>query len=135
MRGPNYLSTVGMLLFTLLMGSATFSEFHNPKTNLAADQCKLYVPNAFSPNGDGVNDLFAPSSNCGFQEFEMRIFDRWGTLLFQSKDAKRGWNGKYKNSEVASTAYVYYIRYRSVPIDTSIQTFTEVMTGNFALLR
>lgn len=132
MRGPIYLSTIGVILFHVFLVGSLFTEISLPSED---NQCKLYIPNVFSPNGDGVNDLFKPESNCGFQEFEMRIFDRWGTLLFQTQNANDGWNGKYNDSEVASTSYVYYIRYRNVPQDTAIETFTEVATGAVALLR
>jgi gliding motility-associated-like protein len=131
MRGPIYFSTIGMVLFYLL-GTSLLTEASAPITE---DQCKLYVPNVFSPNGDGVNDQFVPASNCDFQEFEMRIFDRWGTLIYQSQNPDAGWNGKYNGNEVASTSYVYYIRYRNVPQDTVTETFTEVATGAVALLR
>ncbi len=136
MRGPIYLSTVGMILFYLLAGTAIVSETtvaFTPETEEA--QCKVYIPNAFSPNGDGINDLFMPASNCSFQDYEMRIFDRWGTLIYQTKNASDGWDGNYRGEEAESTAYVYYIRYQAVPTDTLNQTFPEIATGNFALLR
>lgn len=131
-----FLTKFSCLVFLFLIHlSATTDPVSYELDQIEDMQCKLYIPNAFSPNGDGVNDRFKPNSNCDFREFEMRIFDRWGTLLFQSKNANEGWNGKYNGNEVASTAYVYYIRYRNVPQDTSVETFTEVATGNFALLR
>jgi len=124
-----------LLVLGLISLSTTTSHTKNKIDFVPEDICKLYVPNAFSPNGDGVNDQFVAASNCSLQEFEMRIFDRWGTLLFQTQNSNTGWNGKYNGSEVASTSYVYYIRYRAAAQDTIIQTFTETLTGDFALLR
>lgn len=72
----------------------------------------LYIPNAFSPNEDSVNDIFktyAPE-NAEIEHFEFRIFDRWGALLFESFDQKEGWNG-YMDGDLMSTGvYVWYVR-------------------------
>lgn len=103
--------------------------------NDAENKCKLYIPNAFSPNGDGVNDFFKPVANCSLQEFEMKIFDRWGTLIYQTKNIDRGWDGNYRGQEAESTAYAYYIQYRMMQQDSINATFSEAVTGNFALLR
>ncbi len=70
----------------------------------------LYVPNTFSPNGDGVNDVFKAEGD-GITTFEMMIYDRWGQLVFQSTDINKGWDGKVNGgSEVAAMdTYVYVI--------------------------
>ncbi|HTB05993.1 MAG TPA: gliding motility-associated C-terminal domain-containing protein, partial [Bacteroidia bacterium] len=70
----------------------------------------LYIPNAFSPNGDGVNDIFTAKGTyvC---EFQMYIFDRWGMQLFYTEDMNRGWDGTVnggQNVEQEDT-YVYLI--------------------------
>lgn len=53
----------------------------------------LYVPNAFSPNGDGINDRFHPIS-VGIADFHFfRVFDRWGRMVFESRDPNESWNG------------------------------------------
>jgi len=59
----------------------------------------IYVPNSFSPNGDGVNDLFGPVISGGdVSDFEMLIFNRWGELIFQTNDITQRWNGARSNS-------------------------------------
>ncbi len=70
----------------------------------------LYVPNTFSPNGDGVNDVFKAEGD-GITIFEMMIYDRWGQLVFQSTDINKGWDGKVNGgTEVAAMdTYVYVI--------------------------
>ncbi len=70
----------------------------------------LYVPNTFSPNGDGVNDVFKAEGD-GITTFEMMIYDRWGQLVFQSTDINKGWDGKVNGgTEVAAMdTYVYVI--------------------------
>ena len=68
----------------------------------------LYVPNVFTPNGDLLNDQFQiPTTN--MIEFNIKIFDRWGALLFESNSVDTSWDGTYKGKEVAADVYVYAI--------------------------
>jgi gliding motility-associated-like protein len=68
----------------------------------------LYVPNAFTPNGDGLNDVFyIPYTH--MEKFHMTIFNKWGDLLFETYDITVGWDGKYKGEVVADDVYVYSI--------------------------
>jgi len=73
----------------------------------------LFVPNSFTPNGDGVNDLFkAYASTEHFSNFRMRIFNRQGELVFETGDINEGWNGGYPSNShfVTDQVYVYEIR-------------------------
>lgn len=71
--------------------------------------CALAVPNAFSPNGDGMNDmLYVRGSN--FTEFELVIFNRWGEMIFRTTDSATGWDGTYKGKPQAPDAYNYYLK-------------------------
>ncbi len=76
----------------------------------------VYSPNAFSPNGDGVNDAFLPlvPDRIEVLSFDLRIFDRWGTQVFQSADASQGWDGTYRGQKLPQGAYIFtlLIRYR-----------------------
>ena len=75
------------------------------------DQCDyiIYMPSAFTPNNDRVNDYFriAPSNKNKLINFS--IYDRWGNLVFQTRNPLTGWNGLYKNQEISPGVYVYYI--------------------------
>jgi gliding motility-associated-like protein len=70
----------------------------------------LYIPNAFSPNGDGVNDIFQPRGE-DMESFEMYIFDRWGMLIYKTNDINKGWNGGVNNNSkiCEEDTYVYTI--------------------------
>ncbi|MEI8136275.1 MAG: gliding motility-associated C-terminal domain-containing protein [Bacteroidota bacterium] len=73
----------------------------------------IYVPNTFSPNGDGLNDVFL-MSGYNISEVTMEIFDRWGEKLFTSKELTQGWNGTFKNAPCEVASYVYKISYKGL---------------------
>jgi gliding motility-associated-like protein len=58
--------------------------------------CDVFIPNAFSPNNDGINDYFKPYSDCELSDFNLKIFNRWGAILCESSDPLKGWDGKTK---------------------------------------
>ena len=64
------------------------------------------MPNAFSPNGDGINDIYkAKDGHRSIIEFHGYIFNRWGQKLFEWTDVNGGWNGRYKGQEAKSGVY------------------------------
>ncbi len=73
----------------------------------------IYVPNAFTPNGDGINDEFL-MSGYNITEVTMEIFDRWGEKLFTSKELTNGWKGTYKGQPCEQAVYVYKITYKGL---------------------
>jgi gliding motility-associated-like protein len=83
-------------------------DFETPEISLAALATELFVPNVFSPNDDGQNDVFKPRGTNLF-EFEMRIYDRWGNCVFESEDIDTGWDGTFKGQPVNSGVFVYFI--------------------------
>lgn len=66
----------------------------------------IYIPNAFTPNKDGVNDGFLPLG-VGWTDFEMWIMDRWGLVIFHSTSPETPWNGSYQNNEQPCQQDVY----------------------------
>jgi len=68
----------------------------------------LYVPNAFTPNGDGLNDIFRASGK-NIEEFNMKIYNRWGELIFESFHIDDGWNGAIGNYLVQPDVYIWDI--------------------------
>lgn len=74
----------------------------------------VYVPSAFTPDGDGVNDFFfVEGFAIDFNNFEFLIFDRWGTLMYRTIENKP-WDGTYKGELVPQDVYVYRIRLRGL---------------------
>lgn len=98
---------------------------------IAKELCESYVdfPTAFSPNGDGVNDVFRARYSPDVKKFTVRIYNRWGELVFAANDILEGWNGSYKNVAQPMSTYVWVAEYSFV--DGSSNT----SSGNVTLLR
>jgi gliding motility-associated-like protein len=73
---------------------------------------RLWMPNAFTPNGDGLNDVFRPVA-VNIAKFHMQIFDRWGRMVFETQDLSAGWSGIEGNSYFPSATYTYKVEYES----------------------
>lgn len=71
---------------------------------------ELYVPNAFTPNNDGLNEGFL-TKGIAIQDFELQVFSRWGELLFETKDINEPWQPNYRDVDVQAGVYPYLIKY------------------------
>lgn len=78
--------------------------------NVKVTDCNLYLPNAFSPNGDGVLDNFKPAFK-DVKSYHLMIFSRNGDLVFETKDPDQAWDGSYKGNTAPVGAYIYIIKY------------------------
>ena len=89
----------------------------------------LYSPNAFSPDGDGINDLFKISGQ-GMNDFQIEIFNRWGQMVYKSIDLSNGWDGTFKGKNLPTGTYVYKIKTSKYGVDQKL-----VKSGTVALVR
>ncbi len=71
---------------------------------------RFHIPSSFSPNADGINDVFKPTL-VNFQDYSLGIFNRWGEQLFISTDVNKGWDGTYNGALVPEGVYLYTIRF------------------------
>ncbi len=92
---------------------------------------KIFIPNAFTPNNDGINDLLA-FSVLGVKEFDLTIFDRWGSLVFTTTSTDYLWNGKLLNTGTELNTAVY-----SYVINATVIKTNEVISqrGTITLIR
>ena len=92
----------------------------------------FYVPNTFTPDNDEFNNTFLPVFYQGFDpyRFKMRIFDRWGELLFESNNAEIGWNGMYNHTYAQDGVYTWVIEFQSEE-----KNDRKRITGHVNLLR
>lgn len=86
------------------------------------------IPNAFSPNGDGVNDVFRIAGR-NVVSISLVIYNRWGQEVFTSADMNTGWDGRYHDADAEIGTYVYWIE---VEYESGK---TEIKKGNVILLR
>jgi gliding motility-associated-like protein len=89
--------------------------------------CTLLLPNAFTPNGDGVNDNFRPLHACDMADYSMTIFNRYGEKIYFTKDPLEGWNGKIKGSLLNMGGYVWTVIYTKPSTKQIIQKQGSVL--------
>ena len=96
------------------------------------ENCPVYTPTAFSPNRDGVNDLWMPYSDCELSDFSLKVFDRWGGQLYASTEPEKGWDGRRQGEDAPAGVYVFVLDYSVIEND---RRRTATATGSFQLLR
>lgn len=122
---------VGMYPVTLIETNIHGCTDTITKMVTVVEDFTLYVPNAFTPNGDGHNDIFQPKG-MGFKpdSYEMQIFDRWGNSIFRTTDVSKGWDGTVKGSTLKDDVYVYRIK-----CITSNGNIRKEKTGHVTLIK
>ena len=98
----------------------------------ALPKATLYIPSAFTPNGDGINDGFGVKAK-NITDFNLRIFNRWGELVFESDKISDLWDGKYQGEAITSTdVFVYTVKaigINGTPLPEENGTVTLVADG------
>jgi gliding motility-associated-like protein len=128
--GSTYpVTTSGVYQVTASNACGTVSASRVINTDPCAS-CGVYVPSGFSPNGDGVNDIFAPITTCEITQYRFSVFNRWNEQVFDTDQPGIGWDGIYKGVAQPLDAYVYSVSY----FDTTLQR-TISYHGVVTLLR
>lgn len=98
--------------------------------NLTEVACKIFIPSAFTPNEDGLNDRFQIIGAAYVKDFSMKIYNRWGKVIYETNNPYNGWNGTVAGLQQPAGLFIYDIRF----INT--QTGEEnVQKGNVLLVR
>jgi gliding motility-associated-like protein len=130
---PNVIfSKIGRYEITLTSSTSNDCKDWMTKWVEVKNDFNVSIPNTFTPNYDGLNDIFIPVfTSYGFDQrsYQLEIFDRWGSLLFTTNDYKKGWDGIYKGEVVKEDVYVYRIRFKTSD-GTSFEKY-----GHVTLLR
>ncbi len=96
--------------------------------------CNLEIPNAFSPNNDGLNDYFEINNPCGeLTSYELKIFDRWGKTLFATNEISDFWNGELNGELIQDNVLIYQIKY--TPLSLHEYVDMKHLEGQLLLLR
>ena len=102
--------------YTIVVQYSNGECFAQSELDVIVDGCPdltLYIPNAFTPDGDNINDKFG-AYGTGITKFNMRIWNRWGEMIFEANSLEDRWNGVYKGDICQDDIYVYQIRYEGV---------------------
>jgi gliding motility-associated-like protein len=76
---------------------------------ICVDECFEYsLPNVFTPNGDNINDILHPLPYWSVEKIDLKIFNRWGNLVYQTEDPDINWDGTYLNEKKRVSDGVYY---------------------------
>jgi gliding motility-associated-like protein len=120
----------GTYSLTVTDSNGCIENYIGSLLNLEDDSCDdtyLFVPNVFSPDGNGVNDvLFVDGKN--IMELNLQVYNRWGNLVFQSTSLTKGWDGMYQGQPVNQGVFVYMLtgRYKNGEVFEQKGTITVV---------
>lgn len=81
------------------------------KNVMVYSSCFLDVPSAFTPNNDGINDFFAPLNAIKAEDLYFKVYNRWGQLVYETRNWKQGWDGRYHGADQPTAAYVWFLSY------------------------
>jgi gliding motility-associated-like protein len=100
------------------------------------DNCPIYnLPNVFTPNGDGANDLYIPFPYCFIESIEMQIYNRWGNLVFETTDPDINWDGKnLKGNDVAEGVYFYTCKVYEQRVSGIVRQ-ADILQGSIQIIR
>ncbi len=129
-----YTSTTNGAVITLTTISALGCEATHQVSIQYEEGEIIYIPNTFTPDGDNYNQTFLPIFTSGFDpyNFEMLIFNRWGEIIFETHDAKVGWDGTYgmKGRDVQEGVYTYKVIYKN-PLNDK----RKIIVGHVSLIK
>lgn len=101
------------------------------QSQLYIEPWSLFIPNTFTPDGDEFNNIFIAKHYLDVSEWELRVYNRWGQVLFESFDSSMGWDGTYNGKYVQDGTYGYTIRYKTCePLNPD-----HFITGHVNVLR
>jgi gliding motility-associated-like protein len=100
--------------------------------NVSLTNCNClpyFIPTAFTPNNDGLNDFFVPIANCEPEIFNLSVYNRWGEMVFITNNNNEKWDGKKNGKECTNDVYYYILNYK-LPYKTP-----EITKGMVTLIR
>jgi gliding motility-associated-like protein len=116
---------------TAIGGSNPYFDHGESHSNILTISLEtvLFMPNAFTPNGDGNNDYFIPILDFSPESFVMIIYDRAGRRLFETTDPYEGWDGSFRGGDrVMEGVYVYHVKYKE------FTGSTKTLTGSVTVI-
>lgn len=100
-----------IVLYAKFTNGSNVKEITSYPLTITLSTSRLEMPNAFSPNGDGINDIYKAKSNYqSIIDFHAYIFNRWGQKLYEWNDINDGWDGKYNGKDVKDGVYFVLVK-------------------------
>jgi gliding motility-associated-like protein len=93
--------------------------------------CTVFVPKAFTPNGDGKNDVLRGRINCPVDKYHLQVYNRWGQKVFESRNPDTGWDGTYRGEKAPAEVYVYYVKFKH----SSFEKNFKLVKGTVLIIR
>ncbi len=124
---PHTYSDTGTYTITLITSTIYNCTDTAVQTIIIEPDFIFYIPNAFSPNDDGVNDTFS-GKGLFISKFEMMIFDRWGNLIFFSDDINKPWDGKANHGTEAAQGDVYVYSFKVIDFKMIKHNYKGIVT-------
>jgi gliding motility-associated-like protein len=100
--------------YTLTVNNECGPMTDSVRIDLQNCSCVPFLPTAFSPNRDGLNDLFEIKINCLYRSYQLALFNRYGQKIFTSNDPDQGWDGTFENRDADAGVYFYTLKYVSL---------------------
>ncbi len=115
--------------YIVVASNTSYCQVHDTVTVIVDENCgDFFIPNVFSPNDDGLNDVVNVHGRCIYS-FNLQIFDRWGEKVFETSSITEGWDGTYRGQKMTTGVYVYKVD----GVDLMGDPFK--LKGNITLLR
>jgi len=104
---------------------------------ICSSNCPLYeLPNVFTPNGDNANDLFIPRQNRFVESIDLKVFNRWGELVFETTDPQINWDGtNFRGAELAEAVYYYKCNVEESTIGRNLGQSIGQLSGSITIIR
>ena len=109
--------------------AANECESYTDSVTISTGFCDIIMPTGFTPNGDGVNDIFKVKYPFPVKQFNLVIYDRWGEKVFETNTISEGWDGTLKGLPSPQSTYVWAISF------TDINNKQQQLKGLVTLLR
>lgn len=96
--------------YSVLVGNVCETVMDTVVVTMDLCDCPVFVPNAFTPDGDDLNDVFAPTFDCPVDRYHFTVFNRWGSPVWSSDDPTKGWDGGTGKDQAPEGVYIWLLQ-------------------------